>query len=100
VRDCSSPSTMKNSPTADRIAPVRSKRGAGPVLPGSLILRPSRMIQATTSTCRPNDARQLIALVTRPPISGPAAAPMPAAPLITPKYRAHQPARRAGGYAR
>jgi hypothetical protein len=31
-----------------------------------------------------NEARQLIAVVTRPPISGPAAAPIPAAALITP----------------
>ena len=42
------------------------------------------MIQATTRTCSPNEARQLIALVTTPPISGPAAAPSPP----TPKYRA------------
>jgi hypothetical protein len=46
------------------------------------------MIQATTRTCSPNEARQLIALVTTPPISGPAAAPRPPAPLTTPKYRA------------
>ena len=44
------------------------------------------MIQATTSTWSPNEARQLIALVTTPPISGPAAAPSPPAPLTTPKY--------------
>ena len=53
-----------------------------------MILRASQMIQATTRTCRPNEARQLIALVTSPPISGPAAAPSPPAPLITPKYLA------------
>ena len=35
-----------------------------------------------------NDARQLIALVTRPPMRGPAAAPSPAAPLTMPKYLA------------
>ncbi len=46
------------------------------------------MIQATTSTCSPNEARQLIALVTTPPINGPAAAPRPPAPLTTPKYLA------------
>ena len=85
MRDCSRPSTTKNSPAADRTAPVRSKRGLGPGLAGSLILRASKMIQATTRTCRPNEARQLIALVTRPPISGPAAAPSPPAPLTTPK---------------
>ncbi len=32
--------------------------------------------------------RQLIALVISPPISGPAAAPMPPMPLITPNARA------------
>ena len=46
------------------------------------------MIQATTRTCSTNDARQLIALVIRPPMSGPAAAPRPPAPLTTPKYLA------------
>ena len=33
-------------------------------------------------------ARQLMAEVIRPPISGPAAAPMPPMPLMTPKARA------------
>ena len=46
------------------------------------------MITATTAACRPNDARQLIVVVIRPPISGPAAAPIPAIPLITPNARA------------
>ena len=45
-------------------------------------------IQATISTCSPNEARQLTAVVTTPPISGPAAAPRPPAPLTTPKYLA------------
>ena len=85
VRDCSIPSTTKNRPSADRTAPVRSNPGRGSAGPGSAILRPSQMIQATTSTCSPNDARQLIALVNTPPISGPAAAPSPPAPLTTPK---------------
>ena len=60
----------------------------GPVRAGSVILRARKAIQATTRTWRANDARQLMALVTRPPISGPAAAPRPPAPLTTPKYRA------------
>ena len=60
----------------------------GPGRAGSVILRASTRIQATTRTCSPNEARQLIALVTRPPISGPAAAPSPPAPLTTPKYLA------------
>jgi hypothetical protein len=33
-------------------------------------------------------ARQLIAVVMTPPIKGPAAAPMPPMPVITPKARA------------
>ena len=37
-----------------------------------------------------NAARQLIAVVMRPPISGPAAAPMPPMPVITPKARARE----------
>ena len=37
-----------------------------------------------TSAWKTNAARQLIALVITPPISGPAAAPMPPSPLITP----------------
>ena len=43
------------------------------------------MIVATTSAWSRNDARQLIVVVIRPPISGPAAAPIPPMPLITPK---------------
>ncbi len=39
----------------------------------------------TTRAWKTNAARQLIAVVMTPPISGPAAAPMPPIPLITPK---------------
>ena len=42
------------------------------------------MIIATTAAWSRNDARQLIVVVIRPPISGPAAAPIPPIPLITP----------------
>ena len=42
------------------------------------------MIVATTSAWKMNAARQLMPDVIRPPISGPAAAPMPPKPLITP----------------
>ena len=42
------------------------------------------MMPSTTRTCAMNDARQLIALVIRPPINGPAAAPSPAAALTMP----------------
>ena len=37
-----------------------------------------------------NAARQLIAVVMRPPISGPAAAPRPPSPLMTPNARARE----------
>ena len=46
------------------------------------------MITATTSTWKPNAARQLMVVVITPPISGPLAAPMPPSPLMTPKARA------------
>ena len=79
---------MKNSPAADRIAPTRSKVGFGPGLPGSTIRRLRTMIAPTTSAWTTNDTRQLVVLVMRPPISGPAAAPMPPAALIEPNARA------------
>ena len=40
---------------------------------------------ATIRAWKTNAARQLIPVVMMPPISGPAAAPMPPIPLITPK---------------
>ena len=43
-----------------------------------------------TSAWKRNDARQLIAVVMRPPINGPVAAPMPPMPLIAPKARARE----------
>ena len=46
------------------------------------------MIVATIAAWNRNDTRQLTAVVISPPISGPAAAPIPAAPLIEPNARA------------
>ena len=43
-----------------------------------------------TSAWKTNAARQLMAVVITPPISGPAAAPMPPMPLITPNARARE----------
>ena len=48
------------------------------------------MIVPTTTAWKTNAARQLIAVVMTPPISGPAAAPMPPSPLITPKAQARE----------
>ena len=50
--------------------------------------RLSTTITTMTSAWNTNAARQLMAVVMRPPISGPAAAPTPPIPLITPKARA------------
>jgi hypothetical protein len=43
-----------------------------------------------TSAWKTKAARQLMAEVMRPPISGPAAAPMPPIALIAPKARARE----------
>ena len=48
------------------------------------------MITTMTSAWKTKAARQLIAEVMRPPISGPAAAPRPAIALIAPKARARE----------
>ena len=79
---------MKNSPAADSTAPSRSNDGFGPGLPGSTMRRLRMMIAPTISACTTNDTRQLVVVVIRPPISGPAAAPMPPAALIAPNARA------------
>jgi hypothetical protein len=75
-------------PTADRTAPNPSKGRVGSAGSGSAIRRLSRTISATTAAWKMNAARQLIAVVITPPISGPAAAPRPPSPLITPNARA------------
>jgi hypothetical protein len=46
------------------------------------------MIVRITSAWNTNAARQLIADAITPPINGPAAAPIPPSPLITPNARA------------
>ena len=45
---------------------------------------------ATTTAWKMKAARQLIPVVMMPPISGPAAAPMPPRPLITPNAQARE----------
>ena len=75
-------------PTADRTAPRVSKGRVGSGGSGSTMRRLSRMIAPTTAAWSRNETRQLMVVVMRPPISGPAAAPMPPMPLIRPKARA------------
>ena len=65
-----------------------SKRRVGSAGNGSFIRRLRITIVATITACNRNEARQLIAVVISPPTSGPAAAPTPPVPLITPKARA------------
>ena len=77
------PNTTKTSPAADSTAPVTSKAPFVPFAPENF--RPMTMMPSTTRTWAMKDARQLIALVMRPPIKGPAAAPNPAAALTRPK---------------
>ena len=62
----------------------RVERTVGSGGTGSTTRRASTMIVATTRAWNTNAARQLIPEVIRPPINGPAAAPMPPSPLITP----------------
>ena len=81
---CRIPSTTKNIPTADRIAPTASNGRSGSGATGSTTRRPSTMIVTTTKAWKTNAARQLIPEVITPPINGPAAAPIPPSPLITP----------------
>ena len=85
---CRIPKTTKNMPTAERIAPTASKGRVGSGGSGSTRRRLRKMIVATTTAWKTNAARQLIPVVITPPINGPAAAPMPPSPLITPKAQA------------
>jgi hypothetical protein len=55
-----------------------------------VIRRLSSTISAMTAAWKMNAARQLIAVVIRPPISGPAAAPRPPSPLMAPNARARE----------
>jgi hypothetical protein len=57
--------------------------GSGAI--GSTTRRLSRTIVPTTAAWKTNAARQLMPEVMSPPIRGPAAAPTPPSPLITPK---------------
>ena len=84
------PNTKKNMPTADRNAPNASNGRVGSAGIGSETRRLSSTISAITRAWNTNAARQLIAVVISPPISGPAAAPMPPIPLMTPNARARE----------
>src|SRR6185312_1595419 len=84
VSACKIPKTRQNMPTPDRIAPTASNARVESGGTGSTTRRPRKMIVTTTRAWNTNAARQLIPDVMTPPMSGPAAAPMPPNPLITP----------------
>ena len=84
VSACRIPNTTQNIPTPDSSAPTESNGRLGSGATGSMTRRLSRMITATIRAWKTNAARQLMADVITPPISGPAAAPIPPMPLITP----------------
>ena len=68
VLACKIPKTMKNMPTADKIAPKGSKGRVGSGSTGSSSRRLRKTIVATTRAWKTNAARQLIPVVMRPPI--------------------------------
>ena len=82
------PNTARPRPSADSPAPTTSsgvRSGRGP----SRILRTPKARMAITTTVSPaNTSRQVQALVTKPPISGPAATPAPAIPPSIPNASA------------
>ena len=82
------PPTRTTRPTADSTAPTMSKGRLGSAGTGSTTLRESTTMTTMMRAWKTNAARQLMAVVIAPPISGPAAAPIPPMPLITPKARA------------
>lgn len=67
-----------------------SKERVGSGGSGSSRRRLSRMITAMTRAWKTKAARQLSAEVISPPMSGPAAAPMPPSAMMTPKARARE----------
>ena len=82
--------TSSTRPTADSTAPPMSKGRVGSAGSGSSTCRLSTTITAMIRAWKTNAARQLSAEVIRPPISGPAAAPIPPAAMIAPNARARE----------
>ena len=83
--------TTEKSPIPDSTAPTVSKGRSGSAGSGSTTPRRlNRRIATITSAWKTKAARQLMNVVIAPPISGPAAAPRPAAPMIAPKALARE----------
>jgi hypothetical protein len=88
VSACRIPITRKHIPMADRIVPTMSNGRSGSAGRGSRMPRLNRIMIPTTAAWKMNAARQSTAVVMTPPMSGPAAAPMPPRALITPNAHA------------
>ena len=82
------PVTTSTKPIAESTAPPVSNGRVGSGGSGSVRFRLSKTITTMIRAWKMKAARQVIAVVISPPISGPAAAPMPPRALITPKARA------------
>ena len=82
--------TSTKRPPAERMAPTVSNGRVGSAGSGSRSLRLRIRITTITSAWKTKAARQLIAVVMRPPMSGPVAAPMPPSPLMMPKASARE----------
>ncbi len=81
--DCSTPSTIMPSPTAERTAPTTSSFTRSGTSTSGTLLDP-RKIPPAMSTSAANTHRQLKLAVTKPPMIGPAATATAAAAAITP----------------
>ena len=78
------PRTIAPSPTAERIAPVRSKRGLAPSRIASWTKGLIARMPRTMTTSPTNTTRQLSSVVAQPPRMGPIAMPAPATPPMIP----------------
>ncbi len=84
------PETSRIRPRADSTAPRVSKGRSGLAGTGSSTRRASHTMTAMTRAWNTKAARQLIAAVIAPPISGPVAAPTPPIALIAPNALARE----------
>lgn len=82
--------TMRTRPVADSTAPTVSNGRVGSGGSGSSMWRLSTMIRAMIRAWNTKAARQLSHEVMSPPMSRPAAAPMPPSAMMTPKARARE----------
>ena len=83
VLDCSTPSTIRPRPDADRIVPTKSSRGMGVGRAASWISLDIARMASTRTTSPTKTTRQDSSVVAQPPRIGPIAMPAPATPPMT-----------------